>query len=344
MILDPVIEAVARARAKDMAVRNYFDHVNPDGVAANYLLRQAGYQLPAWWGTDPTANYVESIAAGYASASDTWTQWMNSPPHKEHLLGQNSFFATETHYGVGYYYDPNSAYQYYWVVITAPPPPLEISTPAPGANVTGSSVALAGSADPSSNPASVQYCVVNTDGSSGWQPATGIASWSGTATGLVPGANVIHVESVDGSGNVIATASRTVTYVVMGTLSVSVSGSGTVTASLSGTTSHAVGEPVTIKATPASGYIFAGWTGDVTGANAALTFTMQNNVNLQANFQPSPYLTTAGAYYGIVTTGSGAPDGFLRMTVSTGSLRAGLCFRVGVVLFGATSMSTATPR
>src|SRR5271154_3534603 len=50
MVLDPVIQQVAEARAEDMATRNYFSAVNPDGYAANYLLEQAGYQLPSWWG------------------------------------------------------------------------------------------------------------------------------------------------------------------------------------------------------------------------------------------------------------------------------------------------------
>src|SRR5581483_3752329 len=211
MILDPIIENVARARAQDMAVRGYFSHVNPDGVAANYLLRQAGYQLPSWWGTDPTDNYVESIAAGYASPSDTWTQWMNSPPHKIHLLGQNSFFATETHYGVGYYSDPNSQYQYYWVVITAPPAPIEVFSPEQGAAVTSPQAALSGWTDPATKAATVQYCVANSSGTGAWQAATGTASWTGTAA-LEPGSNVIHVQSLDSSGNVIDDVSRTVNY------------------------------------------------------------------------------------------------------------------------------------
>ncbi len=91
MVLDPIIEAVARARAEDMATRNYFSEVNPDGVAANYLLTQAGYKLPSWWSTAPATNYVESIAAGSSDPATIWTAWMNSPPHKEHLLAQNSF-------------------------------------------------------------------------------------------------------------------------------------------------------------------------------------------------------------------------------------------------------------
>ncbi len=324
MVLDPIIEAVARARAKDMAVRNYFSHVNPDGVAANFLLRQAGYQLPSWWGTDPTANYVESIAAGYASPSDTWTQWMNSPPHKQHLLGQNSFFATETHYGVGYYYDPNSTYQYYWVVVTAPPQPIEIMTPENGAQVSGSAVNVAGLADATTGPATIQYRVENTTGTSDYQVATGIASWSGTATGLAPGLNVIRAQSLDGSGNLIAQAAVTVNDIVPTTLSVTVSGSGTVTAAYAGVTTQHEGSTIAIKATPRAGSIFTGWTGSIVSANSVISFPVEPGMSLQANFEPTPFIPVAGPYYGIVSTGSGAaPSGFLRIAVTTGGVFTG---------------------
>jgi uncharacterized protein YkwD len=324
MVLDPVIQAVAEARAKDMAVRNYFSHVNPDGVAANYLLRQAGYQLPAWWGTDPTANYVESIAAGYSSPSDTWTQWMDSPPHKEHLLAQNSFFATETHYGVGYYYDPNSTYQYYWVVITAPPQPIEIMTPASGTQVTGTAVAVTGMADPSTGAATVEYRVENTTGTSDYQQATGLANWSGTATGLEPGHNVIRAESLDGSGNLIAQTTCGVNYIVPTTLSVAVSGSGSVTAAYAGVTAQHEGSVIAIKATPAAGSIFTGWTGSLVSANPTISFVVEAGMSLQANFEPSPFVPAVGAHFGVITSGSGAaPAGLIRVALSVGGAFTG---------------------
>ena len=319
LTLNPIIEAVARARAKDMAVRNYFSHVNPDGVAANYLLRQAGYILPAWWGNDPSANYVESIAAGSASPADTWNAWMNSPPHKEHLLAQNSFFASETNFGVGYYYDPNSTYKYYWVVITAPPeppPPLGVTAPSTLEKVTTSSVGVAGTTDSSTNAASVQFRVENSSGTGDYQVATGVSSWSGTASGLVPGSNVIRFQSLDGSGNVIATVTRTVIYVVPGTLAVTVSGSGSVTSALSGVTTQDVGMPITVTAKAAAGSIFAGWTGAVTSGSASVTFTMRDGLALQANFIPNPFTTAAGWYSGILTNAS-AQSGLFRFAIST---------------------------
>lgn len=117
--VDPILSQVARARAADMARRGYFSHENPDGHGPNYLVRQAGYSLPPFYSAE--GNNVESIAAGRASASETWSDWMSSSPHKRHLLGEIAFYAEQTSIGVGYVYEAGSRYRAYWVVITAPP-------------------------------------------------------------------------------------------------------------------------------------------------------------------------------------------------------------------------------
>ncbi len=118
-----ILAQVAQARAEDMAQRNYFSHTTPEGYGPNYLVRQQGYVLPSYYGTENNANNIESIAAGHSTASQTWAQWMESQPHREHLLGLNSFYADQVEYGIGYVYNPNSQYRHYWVVITAKPGP-----------------------------------------------------------------------------------------------------------------------------------------------------------------------------------------------------------------------------
>ncbi|MDW8068061.1 MAG: CAP domain-containing protein [Anaerolineae bacterium] len=119
----PILARVARERAEDMARRRYFSHVTPEGYGPNYLVRQAGYVLPSYYDQALDANNIESIAAGYPSASAVWNGWMSSPGHRTHLLGLHPFFAEQIEYGIGYAYDPSSPYQYYWVVITAKPGP-----------------------------------------------------------------------------------------------------------------------------------------------------------------------------------------------------------------------------
>ena len=116
---DPILAQVARERAFDMGTRAYFSHTNPDGYGPNYLVQQAGYALPSWYGQEPDANNIESIAAGYATASAAWTGWMNSEGHRTHILGLIPFWAEQTDYGIGYAYVPGSPYGHYWVVITA---------------------------------------------------------------------------------------------------------------------------------------------------------------------------------------------------------------------------------
>ncbi len=120
MHADPILTAVARARAEDMAKRRYFAHVNPDGSGPNFLVRSAGYSLPSSW-AGRSANFIESIGAGYSSAEQAWEGWMNSPSHRTHLLASSSFYRDQTNFGIGSYADPSSPYRRYWVIITAPP-------------------------------------------------------------------------------------------------------------------------------------------------------------------------------------------------------------------------------
>ena len=118
---DSTLSQVARAKAQDMAQRSYFGHVDPDGLGPNYHVRAAGYVLPTWYGTSPSSNNIESIAAGYVSAESAWNGWLNSSGHRTHVLAESSFWQAQTNIGIGYYYDPASPYKHYWVFLSAPP-------------------------------------------------------------------------------------------------------------------------------------------------------------------------------------------------------------------------------
>ena len=176
--LDPILARIARERAEDMAARDYFAHVNPDGLAANALVLDAGYILPSAWGTGLTNNYIESIAAGYSAAADTWAGWMDSAPHRTHLLALVPFYQNQTSYGVGYAYSAASAYRSYWVVITAPPnvpepnAALVVSQSTPPAMTAGQTY-------------SVAVTMLNT-GSNPWTQATGYRLAPLTPPGLPP--------------------------------------------------------------------------------------------------------------------------------------------------------------
>src|SRR5262249_1453192 len=70
---------------------------------------------------------------------------------------------------------------------------------------------------------------------------------------------------------------------VMSPLTVVIRGRGTVTPDLDGM-ELLVGNNYTITAVPAPGFTFSNWTGGVTSSMARLTFTMQANLVLEANF------------------------------------------------------------
>ncbi|WP_461489127.1 InlB B-repeat-containing protein, partial [Pontibacter sp. HJ8] len=71
------------------------------------------------------------------------------------------------------------------------------------------------------------------------------------------------------------------------TLTVTTAGSGTVSKSPN-QTSYASGSTVSLTATPASGYQFAGWSGDASGNTNPLTVTMTGNKAITANFTAVP--------------------------------------------------------
>ena len=52
------------------------------------------------------------------------------------------------------------------------------------------------------------------------------------------------------------------------------------------------GQQVNISATPSTGWLFDGWTGDITSTNSAISFTMNSNTTLTATFTPIMHTLT----------------------------------------------------
>ncbi|MEU3510948.1 CAP domain-containing protein, partial [Streptomyces longwoodensis] len=67
----------AQTHSDDMAARDFFDHVNPDGADPGRRITAAGYR----WST-----YGENIAKGQQTARSVMTSWMNSPGHRANIL------------------------------------------------------------------------------------------------------------------------------------------------------------------------------------------------------------------------------------------------------------------
>lgn len=111
---------VARAKAHDIAERDYEGHVDPDGVGPNRLVKNAGYKLPGWWGDKKDSNFIESLTAGNLTAADAWNSWLGSPSHRMHVLGEGAFYSAQFNVGVGFAEVEDSRWGRYWIFLSAP--------------------------------------------------------------------------------------------------------------------------------------------------------------------------------------------------------------------------------
>jgi uncharacterized protein YkwD len=115
----------AEAKAMDMATRNYFGHIDPDGNGMNIKIHKAGYKLPQSWIKDKKSNFFESLAAGISGGTaiidylivDSGTPSLG---HRKHLLGMDDFYAECFDIGIGYVEKATkSSYSTYICVIIA---------------------------------------------------------------------------------------------------------------------------------------------------------------------------------------------------------------------------------
>ncbi len=68
------------------------------------------------------------------------------------------------------------------------------------------------------------------------------------------------------------------------------------------------GRRYTLTATAKSGNVFSNWTGSITTNENPLTFTMETNTVVQANFITNPFLAVKGTYNGLFSTSNGVTE------------------------------------
>jgi len=73
-----LLENSACAKAQHMIDNNYWGHVAPDGTQPWYFFDQAGYAY---------SRAGENLAYGHNTEESVISVWMNSPTHKENILG-----------------------------------------------------------------------------------------------------------------------------------------------------------------------------------------------------------------------------------------------------------------
>jgi hypothetical protein len=215
------------------------------------------------------------------------------------------------------------------------PPKVTISSPASNAKLTNGTVTVTGTASDNVVVARVEYRLENASGTNDYQPADGTNKWTATVTGLVPGMNTIRVRAFDSVSNMSPAVARSVDFVVVSPLTVTINGSGTISPPSYTNILLEVGKSYTVTAKPAVANLFSNWTGDVFSSNPKLTFTMQSNMMINANFITNVFIAPEGSYAGLFsgTNNTGLTNaGYFSATVtSKGALSAKVMLPVGTV-------------
>ena len=179
------------------------------------------------------------------------------------------------------------------VVVDTTPPTLKIVSPTPGQQWSNAVFAVSGTASDNVAVSNV-WCQVN---GGDWVAAAGTTNWTASMT-LAPGTNIIGAFAADTSGNVSATNQVSLIYVASAQLTVQINGNGTVTSNYNGQTLQ-IFKTYSMKAAPGAGFAFTNWTGSVPTNQPTVTFVMQSNLTLIANFvdiqQPTVTITTPTA-------------------------------------------------
>ncbi len=161
------------------------------------------------------------------------------------------------------------------------------------ATVTNSLLLITGTASDPNGVATV-LCQLN---SNGWFAASGTTKWQTNVT-LQPGSNTFQAESLDPVGNPSAIKTVAIFYSVTSPITLQSNGLGSIHAEFTGT-NLIIDRGYTVRAMPASGWLFANWAGSVSGTKNPLSFLMQSNFTITASFVTNPFIAATGTYAGL---------------------------------------------
>jgi uncharacterized protein YkwD len=119
-----ILAKVAEEKALDMANRDYFGHVTPEGLGINIQIHEAGYTLPKKWVKEKDQNFFESICAGNptgvaAIQSLILDKDLPTALHRKALLGMTAFSAGCPDIGIGFARREGSKYGMYVSIVIA---------------------------------------------------------------------------------------------------------------------------------------------------------------------------------------------------------------------------------
>lgn len=176
-------------------------------------------------------------------------------------------------------------------------PTLSITSPTAGQRVTNvnGQITVKGKANDNGHIATVQYQL---NGGT-WTDATTTNGWTNWTAVInpLPRTNVLKAYALDGDNNKSVTNSVSFIYVVTSPITFLTNGVGTISRPFGNILE--VGKTYSATAVPGDGALFSYWGGSVSSTNAALTFVMQSNMVLVANFIPNPFIPVKGDYKGL---------------------------------------------
>jgi uncharacterized protein YkwD len=119
-----ILAKVAEEKALDMANRDYFGHVTPEGLGINIQIHEAGYMLPKDWLKEKDQNFFESISAGMNTGEEAIRNLivdkdLPAALHRKQLLRITDFYSECADIGIGFARHPKSKYQTYMSIIIA---------------------------------------------------------------------------------------------------------------------------------------------------------------------------------------------------------------------------------
>jgi uncharacterized protein YkwD len=98
LAIDPELSKIARARAADMAAKNYLAHAAPNGDTSASLLMQQDERWQGLLGENLAAQHYTKLSGITVNdfAQRFLDEWLKSPPHRDNMV-----FASYDHAGVG---------------------------------------------------------------------------------------------------------------------------------------------------------------------------------------------------------------------------------------------------
>jgi len=169
--------------------------------------------------------------------------------------------------------------------------------PGSGARIANNAVQIGGTASDDVQVASVEWQLVNANGATDWQTASGTTIWSATVSGLAVGQNTVNVRAHDSSDNTSPVVSRS--FVLLTPLVININGCGTVSPDGTGISYKEAGQNYTLNAAPCRHYKFVGWSGGVSSTSPTFSFTMRPGLVIQADFEQLAFTPESGNYYGL---------------------------------------------